>query len=714
MRTRALPRCLPAVLTVLLGAPGVLAANTRPQQSPDRGPTSGAQALERRYSQELAALRGGILAALPKIDAAAEARHLAARAGEKAATEAVAEAKAALATVAEAQGLVEHAKGKWIGDAEKGIAKAQQALAAATAETERAAARKELAKWQENLAAGRQELVKRQAALDQAKRSEPELVHHLAAAEAALVRARAETHEALDGLGLQALLSSDALDARLARFVVMLEATPDGLAAFAARGSAQEALVTRLLADDDLMLRMVEADGANGGAYGEAMRIYDEIRNRSARSAQGALQRLALAIALEHAVPVAQRNAEAATDAPRTVDPVARYLHYERAWSANELDSAFDGLTTWEYRMVVDGEEPDEMLAWGRQMLRNYRPDHVYTADAKWRYVAAVRTEIRYGSDENKHDKQDLQFFQNILMNGGVCGRRAFFGRFILRAFGIPTTARPQTGHAALVHWTPSGWVPCLGAGWGSGWTKTRYGKDLDFLATTQVRALGAAHMQVKRAQWIGDVLGEKRTCGLLSGEPGFWYGISLRLQRASIEAAGVGSLSAVGEELAEANESAVKYAVEAATLTDADRAIVVGADGTIVIPAVACSSPTKSSAKILFLPSNLGGKQLHYGRNGADQDFEYTFDAATAGEYALTARVVTPSWQQHLKVSANGAEPIDLELPFTVGMWATTTPLCIRLAQGKNVLRFSRQGAPQPVAAKGFSVRDFTLTPVR
>ena len=54
-------------------------------------------------------------------------------------------------------------------------------------------------------------------------------------------------------------------------------------------------------------------------------------------------------------------------------------------------------------------------------------------------------------------------------MNGGVCGRRAFFGRFILQSFGIPTVARPQTGHASLVHWTPDGWVICLGGGWGSG-----------------------------------------------------------------------------------------------------------------------------------------------------------------------------------------------------------------------------------------------------
>ena len=46
-------------------------------------------------------------------------------------------------------------------------------------------------------------------------------------------------------------------------------------------------------------------------------------------------------------------------------------------------------------------------------------------------------------------------------------------------------------------------------------------------------------------------------------------------------------------------------------------------------------------------MPSNLGGKQLHYARNGGAQDFEYTFEAPRAGTYELTARVVTPSWRQ-------------------------------------------------------------------
>ena len=239
------------------------------------------------------------------------------------------------------------------------------------------------------------------------------------------------------------------------------------------------------------------------------------------------------------------------TDAPAIVDPVKRYLHYEKALPAGELDPAFKDLSVWDYRMVVDGEEPDEILAWGREMLQNYRPDQVTSADYRWRYVEAVRSDVPYGSQDNKYDMDELHFFQNILMNGGICGRRAFFGRFILRSFGIPTIARPQNGHAALVHWTPDGWVPCLGAGWGSGWTKGRYNKDLDFLANTQGRAAGEAFMQVKRAQWIGDVMGEPRVFGFVSGNPEFWYGVSLYTQKGIIEASKAKTLDAVGQDIA-------------------------------------------------------------------------------------------------------------------------------------------------------------------
>jgi len=405
-------------------------------------------------------------------------------------------------------------------------------------------------------------------------------------------------------------LASDALDAKLAKYVVLLEATPQGLAEFAQQGKAQAALVEQMLADADLMKQMLVADGANAkrkgrgygpAQYGQAMKIYTDIQKASKKASRGVLHRLALAISLEHAVPIGQANPKAQADAPDTIDPVKRYLHYEKAYLDGELDPAFERLSAWELRMVVNGDEPDETLAWGREMLRNFRPDHIFNTNEGWRYVSIVI----------KYDRPELQRYQNILMNGGVCGRRAFIGRFILRAFGIPTTARPSRGHGALAHWTPKGWVVCLGGGWGAGWTSTRYKKDLDFLATAQARNNRKAYLKVKRAQWAGDVLGEKRTYGEHEGTPAFWNGVALRTQQDIIKEAKAVTLDALGEDLGEANEPTVAERVMASPVTPEDRKITYGKDGVISIPAAAYSKPTGNTREVVAMKSFGGGLQI-------------------------------------------------------------------------------------------------------
>ncbi len=666
--------------------------------------------LTERYAARLEELRTTIQKALPRLAEPQRTAHAEAREAEIAAESRLELATKRMAELGKAQALVAHARDKWIGGAEKEIAAATAKLQGASTVAERASAEQALAHGRQNRAEGVRALEEREASLRAAQRERPQVEAEHADAVRALADARERTLAATKALGLDAFLQSDRWDGHLAELVALQEATPKGLAAFAVRGEKQRELVGQMLGDEALLVQMAVADGPSGADYGRCLEIYRAIQEASPRAREGHFQRLALAVALEHAVPIAQRNAEAAVDAPSHVDPLRRYLHFEAASLARELDPAFDRLSVWDYRMVVNGEEPEEILAWGREMLRNYRPDQVVNPDYRWRYVDSVRTDIRYGSEDNQHDEPGLQFFQNILKNGGVCGRRAFYGRFLLRAFGIPTTARPQTGHAALVHWTPAGWVPCLGAGWGHGWTKTRYGKDLDFLATTQARATGSKFLEVKRAQWIGDAMGEPRVFGFLSGRPGFWYGVSLHRQRALIEAAAQKALEAVGQDLAEANETKEQIDVARVTWTAADREVVIDERGVITIPAAATSKPTASNGKILFLQSALGGKQLHYSRNGAPQEFEYSFDVPTAGSYALTARVVTPSWQQRLRLTVNDAgTAIEIPLPFTVGKWSETLPVEVELVAGRNRLRFAHGSDGNP---KGFSIRDFTLTP--
>ena len=676
--------------------------------------TEQGEALKAQYAKDMDRLQAHLLGSLPKVGEGARREYAESLKAEAQAKAELKAAKDQLGKVGSAKGLIGHAKNHWIPKADRGIKAARDALAKAKTQAERDAANAEIKKWQDNRKAGEDALKERTANYEKEKANEPKYKKQVAAAEAELAKAQGRVQRSMKSLRLDRALKSDRLDGRLAEFVVLKQATPHGLAAFAQKGAAQKKLLDQLLANEQLMQQMVLAGGAKDGNYGRAMQIYTDIQEASNKAKAGVFHELALAIATEHAKPIAQRNAEAATDAPEFVDPVGRYKHYEQAYLAKELDPYFEQHDAWELRYVVNGNEPDEVLAWGREMLRNYRPDLITTKDDRWRYVALVRTCVRYGSQENKNDKPELQFYQNILMNGGICGRRAFFGRFILRSFGVPTVAKPQKGHAALGRWTPDGWVACLGAGWNTGWAPGREMAAPDFLAMTQARELGDDYLQVQRAHWIGDVNGEARKPGFESGrnQAEFWNSVALNTQKKLLEDAGAKALAAVGEELGEANESKVKYPFVSGRITDKDRKISVDRAGVITIPAAAATSPAKSTGKVLFLESSLGGMQMHYSRNGGDKDVVYTFEAPAAGTYALTMRVAVPAWKQNVNIIVNG-QAATLELPHTVGMWETTEPIKIDLAKGKNTLTLSRKGVQQEVAIKGFTVRDFTLSPV-
>ncbi len=666
------------------------------------------QEIKARYAEKLETAKSSILGSLPEIDDSRKAAYERAREAELTTAGRLEAAEKRVGEYNRARGLVGHARGHWIGSAERNIKAAKEKLEEATTDAERKEAEEELAKWRENREDGKQALKERTAAYEKIKAQKPEIDRELQAARNAVEEAKQATIQAVHEMGVESLLTSDTLDPELAKFVVINEATPKGLARFAQQSADHKRLVESLLGDTDLMLQMLVADGAKDGEYGRAMEIYQGIQDASDHAGEGALQRFALGVAIEHAVPRKLRNIASETDAPEYVDPVARYLHFEEAYLNGELDPSFDTHCTWSFRFIVDGEEPDKILTWGRDMLRNYRPDHVTEPDQRWRYVGIVRSDIPYGSQNVKHDRDDLHFFQNILMNGGICGRRAFIGRFALRSFGVPTTARPSRGHGALARWTPDGWVPVLGGGWGVGWTNTPYRDDMNFLATTQARATGDSFISVKRAQWIGDAAGERRTYGFVGQDPEFWGAVSLYMQRALIDSADLGALDAVGEDIAEASDTTEEILVAEVEITEEDRQITTDSAGVITIPAVATSRPTESGRHIMFHNSVLGGHQLHFSRGAGGQSFEYEFDVPAAGKYELTARVVTPTWRQSMAVSANGSDAIEIDLPHTVGMWDQTQPVIVDLKDGENVLKFSREGN-----VMGVTIRDFTLSPV-
>ncbi len=415
-------------------------------------------------------------------------------------------------------------------------------------------------------------------------------------------------------------LSSDELDAKLVKFFILNDATPAALDAFVAKGAQEKQWIDELLADQGLMMQIAIADGArpvhsNGKSatppdYGKAMEIYATIRKASDKTKEGILQRLALAVSLEYS-----ESEDAAAEA--VAKALKRYEHYEKAFLAGELDPHFDRLSVWDLRFVVSARESDETLAWGREMLRNFRPDHIYTENEGGRYVNVVGTDVRYGSIDVHKDRPELSGMQNILMNGGICGRRAFFARYICRAFGVPATARPSSGHGASARWTPQGWVVVLGPGWRNGRTATRYHYDLDFLATTQARARGVDFLKVKRAYWVGDVMGETRCYAEFDEKkkPDFWNGVALAVQRRLIEESKTVTLEAVGAELGEANARTVAQKIGAAAASPDDRKISINQDGSITIPAAAYTKQVDkeedSANDVITMKSFSGGLQV-------------------------------------------------------------------------------------------------------
>ena len=507
-------------------------------------------------------------------------------------------------------------------------------------------------------------------------------------------------------------LGSDKLDSKLMKVAILANATPRGLAEFSQQGKEEEGLLDKLFADEALMKQMLIAGGTNGCEYGEAMQVYAAILERSVRARKpGIFQRLALGTSIQMPwLPGKERGGVYGIvyRAPSHLDQVARYLHYEKAYLDGELDPAVKDMTTWECRFITDCPYSNEELAWVRAMMRVYRPDHMTNPDYKWRYARIVKSDQPYQSPQWVPEMGTKT--QQMLAGGGKCGPRAFFGRFATRAFGIPSRAATQRGHGAMSHWTPDGWTVCFGAWWSHNWCGPQGG--LDFLLDSQAREHPEDYLQVLRAQWVGDALGEEDVSIRHYGKGGgLWNALAFYKKQAIVEDAKVKAVELTGGmKLGESDELLGDEKAKEIEIPEEDRKIVVDDDGVITIPAAACTSPKNSTDKLLFMKSWSGGTQVHYARLGNRPELlKYRFEAPAAGKCVLTARVATVAMNQCWLVRVNRTRPVKVDLPYTKGMWEETEPLTVALSEGRNTLSLTCR-APN----RGVSIREFTLKPVR
>jgi len=518
---------------------------------------------------------------------------------------------------------------------------------------------------------------------------------------------------------VEPFLAGQEMHAKLAK-CALLTAGAHEMAAFASHGDKEKSYVDLLLNDDKLIVEVMELGGAFDNKYGQAIRNYKAIQQASKQAAEKDFFRLwALASSLEH--PDGNHVPEGKT-APEAI--VAFYLNYEEACQNGELDPAFSTLPAWECRFIFPFRQL-ESVAWMRKMIRNYRPDHM-KLDYKWRYCRITKTDVPYTSNVSRPVRPDLNLLrmQDYFLEGGICGPRAFAGRAATHAFGIPSRPAPQTGHAAMSHWTPDGWVTVFGAHWTHNHFRGQCG--LDFELESRARKVPEQYAQVHRANWLGDAFDEPIVARMQFGVGGgFWKSLAHYKKLAIVEDAELKELASVGAEFAESNVAAVSTASNwteedgsseedvnkfpQVELTKADTTVTTDENGVITIPVAACSKP-ESTDKIRFMRSyDDSFVQMHYNLAGNRPELRsYTVELPEAGKYNFTATVVTVTVDRSFILRANRRNLHKIEIPFTLGEWMETKPVAMDLKEGRNRLQITLE-APN----KGISIKEFKLTPV-
>jgi hypothetical protein len=128
-----------------------------------------------------------------------------------------------------------------------------------------------------------------------------------------------------------------------------------------------------------------------------------------------------------------------------------------------------------------------------------------------------------------------------------------------------------------------------------------------------------------------------------------------------------------------------------------------------IIIPAANCSSPKTSTKNVQFTKSFLGGQQLHQCEGDV---FEYTLTDVVGGAYQIVLRLCTVHLKQQallLTITSPSSATVDVTtmvIPYTIGEWVYTDPVTVDLADGVNVLSFTRE-----TPNFGLTIKDITLT---
>jgi hypothetical protein len=313
------------------------------------------------------------------------------------------------------------------------------------------------------------------------------------------------------------------------------------------------------------------------------------------------------------------------------------------------------------------------------------------------------------------------------------CGPRAWYGRFICKAFGIPTWGVKQPGHAAMTRWTIHGWDVCLGGGLWKSWWDDQCG--LDFLLETQARHACSDEtmfmQKVSRIQWLAQYYyREKSETVRRNGQfdaknPWFTLCMIQRKRLAQGQTSrnilmfppprgGNNKIETILMQQHVLQKHIRDYKPKLETITyDADT-------GITVIPATSCVSPTETTNKVQFMPSFLGGQQL-FVKDDAELEYHIvpstiglplyptaTTAAATTMSYNLSCRVATAHRSEQPIEVTIGTTVYTIPMPYTMALWGNTEPIQVVISDVEPlpiVIRITR-----PKQNFGFAFKDFQL----
>ena len=569
-------------------------------------------------------------------------------------------------------------------------------------------------------------------------------------------------------LSLPDSINAGGLDAALVTCALMTDAVrgekvgrteeKDLLAAFAVLGATEEALVDKLISDPLLMRGMLVAGGVIGGHYGQAMGVWTNLTKASSylravildesaatpwdsRDPATMLQRLAIGVAVGLADPLEHRNGSSYVGS-KYVDPVARYLNFEKSFKAGDLDPAFPILTAFELAHTVNVKALEEDLVWLRATLMSYRPEDI-AIDYHWRYAESVHTDVMYG--DSTCDKFNNGTggvcdgtYKDIPVGGDVCGGRAFWGRFACKGFGRPTWGATQHGHAAMSAWTPTGWTVLLGAPWPDSYWGDRGGED--FVLETQARANAAAWQKILRGGWIALAKNEvpvgmdwHEQCSKTVLDPqcnsngigGLWSALMLYMKKSVRDTSPPMNVTSLIPTGASALNNKIDQLLAAVAKNNADPSppapITTGTDGIITVPAPTFSSKNKSAPVSAMVSAGGGMQMLSSGCTStvgppcfhpSSSSVTYIVPSSKAGTFYLTANFSTYHMNQDLYVTVNDAPPAHkspkLLVPmfYTQGWWNETQPIKVALVEGNNTLVFTR------TTGRDVMFKEFFLSP--